>query len=237
MYQNYQHGTLARADGVLSGHISGMSSLISLASAVAQSSAEAIAGIVLHQLTQPGSPVLSGSAVLPMDMRQANIAYGSPEYMLAGLAAAEYFDFIGVPNWIGAGCSDSHDFDTQAAAEAGANMAIAAFSNSSFVHNLGFLSGGRTGSLEMLVLCDELVGWSNQMSGGVDVSHESISVESIKRAVANNDFLTDPHTQSRFLTENWYPDLLERSDAEGWIQSGSRHLRARVRDKISSLLV
>ena len=130
----------------------GMSSLISLASAVAQSSAEAIAGIVLHQLTQPpGAPVMSGSAVLPMDMRQANIAYGSPEYVLAGLAAAEYFKFIGVPSWIGAGCSDSHDFDAQAAAEVGSSMSIAALSGSSFVHNLGFLSGGRTGSLELLV--------------------------------------------------------------------------------------
>ena len=38
----------------------------------------------------------------------------------------------------------------QAAAEAGANMAIAALAGTPFVHNLGFLSGGRTGSLEML---------------------------------------------------------------------------------------
>ncbi len=214
----------------------GMSSLISIAGAVAQSSAEAIAGIVLHQITEPGAPVISGSAVLPMDMRQANIAYGSPEYMLAGLAAADYFNYIGVPAWVGAGCSDSHDFDAQAAAEAGANMAIAALSGSSFVHNLGFLSGGRTGSLEMLVLCDELVGWSNQMAAGVDVNQETVCVEAIKRAVANNDFLTDPHTQDRFLTESWYPDLLERSDAQAWLEAGSSDLRARIRDKISSLL-
>ena len=214
----------------------GMSSLISIAGAVAQSSAEAIAGIVLHQLTEPGAPVLSGSAVLPMDMRQANIAYGSPEYMLAGLSAADYFKHIGVPSWIGAGCSDSHDFDAQAAAEAGANMAIAALSGSSFVHNLGFLSGGRTGSLEMLTLCDELVAWSNQMSAGVVVNEQTLPVDAIKRAVANNDFLTDPHTQNRFLTENWYPDLLERSDAEAWLETGGSDLRSRIRDKINTLL-
>ena len=214
----------------------GMSSLISIAGAVAQSSAEAIAGIVLHQLSEPGAPVMSGSAVLPMDMRQANIAYGSPEYMLAGLSAADYFQHIGIPSWIGAGCSDSHDFDAQAAAEAGANMSIAALSDSSFVHNLGFLSGGRTGSLEMLVLCDELVGWSNQMAAGVDVSQETVCLEAIKRAVANNDFLTDPHTQSRFLTESWYPELLERSDAEAWQEAGGSDLRARIREKINFLI-
>lgn len=63
----------------------GMFSPISVAGAIAQSSAEAIAGVVIHQLTEPGAPILSGSAVLPMDMRQADLAYGSPEYMLKGL--------------------------------------------------------------------------------------------------------------------------------------------------------
>lgn len=214
----------------------GMSSPIRVAGAIAQSSAEAIAGIVLHQLTEPGAPVLSGSAVLPMDMRQANIAYGSPEYMLNGLGAADYFNAIGVPSWIGAGCSDSHQFDAQAAAEAGANMAIAAISGSSFVHNLGFLSGGRTGSLEMLVLCDELVGWSNHMAGGVPVNTESLGVDVIKRSVDDNSFLTDPDTQDRFLTENWYPTLFERSDADAWMEAGSRDMQTRVRDKLRDIL-
>ena len=214
----------------------GMSSPISTAGAIAQSSAEAIAGIVIHQITEPGAPVLSGSAVLPMDMRQADIAYGSPEYMLNGLGAAEYFHSIGIPSWIGAGCSDSHQFDAQAAAEAGANMAIAALAGSSFVHNLGFLSGGRTGSLEMLVLCDELAGWTNQMAAGVTVSAETLAVEVVQRAVGNNDFLTDPHTQDRFLSENWYPELFERSDADAWMEAGSHDMRDRVRDKLNAIL-
>ena len=61
------------------------------------------------------------------------------------------------------GCSDSHQFDAQAAAEAGANLAIAGLANASFVHNLGFLSGGRTGSLELLTLCDKMIGWTSKM--------------------------------------------------------------------------
>ncbi|NNE23885.1 MAG: hypothetical protein HKN11_14880, partial [Rhizobiales bacterium] len=195
----------------------GMSSPISTAGAIAQSSAEAIAGIVVHQLTEPGAPVMSGSAILPMDMRQADLAYGSPEYMLTGLGASEYFASIGVPSWVGAGCSDSHDFDAQAAAEAGANMAIAALASTPFVHNLGFLSGGRTGSLEMLVLCNELVGWTNQMAAGIEVDADSIAVEVVKRSAPDNSYLTDQHTQDRFLSESWFPDLFERSDADAWV--------------------
>ncbi|WP_299848734.1 trimethylamine methyltransferase family protein [uncultured Roseovarius sp.] len=214
----------------------GMSSPISVAGAIAQSSAEAVAGIVIHQLTEPGAPILSGSAVLPMDMRQADLAYGSPEYMLNGLGAADYFKSIGVPSWVGAGCSDSHDFDAQAAAEAGANMAIAALAGTPFVHNLGFLSGGRTGSLEMLTLCDELVGWTNQMAAGCATDADSIAYDVVKRAAPDNSFLTDCHTQDRYLKENWYPSLFERSDADAWLEKGSVDLRGRIRAKLSELL-
>ena len=214
----------------------GMSSPITTAGAIAQSSAEAMAGIVVHQLTEPGAPVLSGSAVLPMDMRQANLAYGSPEYMLNGLGASDYFRSIGIPAWIGAGCSDSHQFDAQAAAEAGANMAIAAMASTPFVHNLGFLSGGRTGSLEMLVLCDELVGWVTKMAAGITVTADTLAVEVVRRAAPDNEFLTDQHTQDRYLSENWYPNLSERSDADAWLEAGAHNMQARIRQKLSEIL-
>jgi|TARA_B110000971_G_scaffold142234_1_gene145408 trimethylamine--corrinoid protein Co-methyltransferase len=214
----------------------GMSCPISNAGAIAQSSAEAIAGMVIHQMESPGAPVMSGSAILPMDLRQANLAYGSPEYMMAGLGASDYFGSIGIPAWIGAGCSDSHQFDTQAAAEVGANLAIAALASTPFVHNLGFLSGGRTGSIQLLTLCDELIGWSSKMATGVEVTVDSIAAEVVLRSAKNNDFLTDQHTQDRFMTENWYPGLCERSDADAWLEAGAQDMTERVNQRIREIL-
>ena len=66
---------------------------------------------------------MAGSSILPMDMRRADLAYGSPELMLAGMGAVDYFNSIGRPSWVGAGCSDFHLPDMQAAAEVGSNMA------------------------------------------------------------------------------------------------------------------
>ena len=214
----------------------GMSCPISISGAIAQSSAEAIAGIVVHQVTEPGAPVMSGSAILPMDLRQANLAYGSPEYMLTGLGASDYFRFVGIPSWIGAGCSDSHQFDAQAAAEASTTLTIASMAKTPFVHNLGFLSGGRTGSLEMLTLCDELIGWSSKMANGVTVNKTNLAVEVIQRSAPTNAFLTDSHTQDRYLTENWYPNLCERSDADAWLETGGADMQQRTRQRIEELL-
>ncbi len=214
----------------------GIAGPITIAGSIVQSSAEALAGIVIHQLARPGAPVLSGSAILPMDMRRADLAYGSPEYMLANLGAADYFNHIGVPNWIGAGCSDAHVPDLQAASEVGANMATAALAGTPFIHNLGFLSGGRTGSLEMLVLCDEVAGWAGRFAGGIAVDPDSIAVDLIKRAAHDNTYLTDDHTVTRYLTENWIPAMMERSDVRQWQDQGAKELRAKIRDKLAEIL-
>jgi len=214
----------------------GMSGPISLAGAIAQSSAETLAGVVIHQLVRPGAPIMAGSSILPMDMRRADLAYGSPELMLAGMGAVDYFNSIGLPSWVGAGCSDSHVPDTQAAAEVGANMALAAISGTSFIHRLGFLSGGRTGSLEMLVLCDELAGMTNAFSNGISVDDDSLAFEVIQRSYKDNSFITDDHTNARYLSELWIPTLFERSDIGYWQEVGSVDSRQRIRDRLNKIL-
>jgi trimethylamine--corrinoid protein Co-methyltransferase len=214
----------------------GMAGPITLAGAIAQSSAESLAGVVIHQLYNPGAPIMAGSSILPMDMRRADLAYGSPEYMLANLGATDYFNSIGFPSWIGAGCSDSHVVDLQSAAEVGSNMSIATLAGTSFIHNLGYLSGGRTGSLEMLVLCDELAGMASKFAGGISVDEETLAVDVIQRSAKENTFLTDSHTTERYLQENWFPSLFERSDLSLWKDSGAKTMRAKIKDRLSTLL-
>ncbi len=214
----------------------GMAGPITLAGVLAQSAAESLAGIVVHQIANPGAPVMAGSSVLPMDMKTATIAYGGPEYMLANLAGTDYYNAIGVPSWIGAGCSDSHAVDAQAASEVGANMALAGLAGTAFVHNLGFLSSGRTGSLEMLVLCDELAGWASRFANGIEVNEDAIGVEVVKRAAKDNTFLTDEHTTARYMTENWFPPMSERSDSAAWQTGGSRTMQDKIRDRLRGIL-
>ena len=88
----------------------------------------------------------------------------------------------------------------------------------------------------MLTLCDELIGWSSKMATGVEVTSDSIALEVVKRAVANNDYLTDEHTQQRFMTENWYPGLCERSDADAWLEAGAMDMTARVNQRLYEIL-
>jgi len=81
-----------------------------------------------------------------------------------------------------------------------------------------------------------MIGWSNRMAAGVEVSAETIAAEVVLRSAKNNAYLTDPHTQERFMTENWYPGLSERSDADAWLEAGGADMSERVNQRIRDLL-
>lgn len=214
----------------------GMSGPITVSGAVVQSTVETLGGLVLNQLVRPGAPIMSGTSVLPMDLRQADLAYGSPEYSLSGLGMAELLDYLGIPSWLAGGCSDSHVFDGQAAAEAASTMTTAALGPSSFIHNLGFLTGGRTGSLEMLVHCDEIAGWIGRFASGAGAEADDIGVDVIKRAAVEGAYLTDEHTRSRYMGEVWLPTLFQRNDLQAWQQDGAKDLTVRIREKLFEIL-
>jgi trimethylamine--corrinoid protein Co-methyltransferase len=216
--------------------IPGTTGPVTLDGAIAQSSAEILAGLVVHQLEQPGAPVITASAILPMDMRSGGIAYGSPEYIMVGIGAVDLFDDLGVPTWIGAGCSDAHIMDAQAAAEAGMSLYLASLAGTAFIHNLGFLSAGKNGSLEMLVLGDELAGGVKRLAAGIAVGEETLGVEVTRRAAKDHSFIMDEHTIQYMSRAMWEPKLFRRTSLEGWAGSGSAPLQRRIRDKLNDLL-
>jgi trimethylamine--corrinoid protein Co-methyltransferase len=216
--------------------LTGAAGPATLAGALAQSSAEILAGLVVHQLEGPGAPVISGLAIMPMDLRTGTVAYGSPEYVLACLGAADYFEELGVPTWVGAGCSDAHTVDAQAAAEAGMNMLAAAAGGTAFVHNLGFLSGGRTGSLEMLLLCDELAAAVRAVIRGIAVDEDTLAVEVARRALRDQSFLMDEHTLAHMRVAMWQPGLFARTTLPEWQAAGAVELRTRLRLRLQELL-
>ncbi|MBW2056706.1 MAG: trimethylamine methyltransferase family protein [Deltaproteobacteria bacterium] len=214
----------------------GATAPMTLAGALAQTAAEILGGIVVHQMEGPGAPVMSGAAIIPMDMRTGSICYGSPEYGLVCLATADYFSDIGVPSWSGSGCSDAHTVDSQAAAEAGMNMVMSVLMGTGLTHNLGFLSSGKTGSLEMLVLCDELAGMVSRIAGGIAVDEERLAYRVIRDAGKKGAFISSNHTLEHARTEMWTPSLLCRVPLAQWTESGSKTMHERTREKLRDLL-
>jgi len=218
------------------GLMPGATGPVTLAGALAQSFAETLACIVVHQLEAPGAPIMSGSTVLPMDMRTGSLAYAGPEYSLTCLAATDYFEDIGIPSWVGAGHSDAHIVDSRAAAELGLNLLAAVLAGTPLIHNLGYLSSGKTASLEMLVLGDELAGMASRIATGVKVDPESLALDVIKRSAKIGSFLADTHTLRYVRSAAWVPSLWRRMDLTSWLDTGAPSVQSRIHEKLKELL-
>ena len=82
--------------------LAGAMSPITMAAAVAQQNAEAVAGIALAQLARPGAPVIYGGFATNLDMRSGSPAFGTPEGAWATLGgradgpAATSYHFVAV---------------------------------------------------------------------------------------------------------------------------------------------
>ena len=62
---------------------------MTLAGALAQQHAEALAGIALCQIVRPGSPVMYGGFTSNVDMQSGAPAFGTPEYAQAAQASGQ----------------------------------------------------------------------------------------------------------------------------------------------------
>jgi trimethylamine---corrinoid protein Co-methyltransferase len=214
----------------------GATGAITLAGSLAQCAAEVLAGIVVHQAEEPGAPILTGAGIIPMDMLSGSLFYGSPQLPLSCLAQVDYFNDIGVPTWTTAGCSNAHTVDSQAATEAGRDMLAAALAGTTMTQGLGRLSAGKTGSLEMLVLCDELAGIARRVAAGVPIDEDTLAVDVVKRASKTGSFLQDDHTLDHVRAETWVPSIFCKTDLSSWCSSGSKIMTEVIREKLNTLL-
>jgi trimethylamine--corrinoid protein Co-methyltransferase len=88
---------------VLSMVMAGASSPISISGALVTHNVEVLAGIILAQLTNPGTPVIYGSSSTTFDMRHGTAVVGVPEMAMMSAAAAELANFYGLPSYVAGG--------------------------------------------------------------------------------------------------------------------------------------
>ena len=215
------------------GNCRGTTAPMSAAGMMALGNAGQLAGLVLSQLKREGSPfVLNHPSVGAMDMRWMRDLYASPD---KGPAGGELARRYGLPVFCSGGACDAKLFDAQAAAEAALSLFAAAASGASLVQNAGYLDSALTGSLELMVLCDELIGWLRRYLRDIEVSEETLSLAAIREAGPDGDFLAAEDTVAR-LREEWQPTLFDRASWEAWREAGGTTLEQRANGKVQAIL-
>jgi trimethylamine--corrinoid protein Co-methyltransferase len=216
--------------------LAGATGPVTLAGAIIQANAEALSGLVLHQLRSRGAPIISGFAVAPMDMRTTSCAYGSPEYRLALSACADLYHYYGIPVWGTAGCSDANTLDQQAAVEWAISILTAALDGANLVHDVGYLGQGSVGSPAAIVMCSEIISYVKRLTRGIELESDRIGMEVIRRVGPGGNFLAEEHTLRFYRKEQWQPKFFNRDNVEVWQTKGGKGFGEIATEKAREIL-
>jgi trimethylamine---corrinoid protein Co-methyltransferase len=206
---------------------------VTAAGAIALANAGELAGLVIAQLKREGAPViLTGGVNDMLDMRSTVDAYADPTNRVMLVELAHRYD---LPIFGLTGCSDSKLPDEQAAAEAAFSILLETLAGAQLAHDVGYLDGGMTNSIEQVVICDELIAYTKHFMRSLEINEETLALDLIDQIGPDGDFLSSEHTLEHYR-EDWYPKLFDRSQYDIWERKGSKTLRERARDKALKLL-
>ncbi len=215
------------------GHISP----ISLWDSVVQHGAENLAGIVLSQLINPGTPVLYGGSIASFDMKYMTTPVGSVEaslmvYLYAALAHA-----LGIPSQAYQCISDAKALDSQAGAETFGTGLCAGLAGVDHVSGLGMLDFESAFSLEKLAVDHQWCGQIRRFMQGIQLPDASDSLELFQILIEQKNLLSHPSTLSQFRSEQSYPsEIINRKTREMHTQHGARTLFEQAHSEVEAYL-
>lgn len=216
--------------------MSGASGPIDMVGILALGNAEALAGLTIHQLANPGAPFIYGGCNCPFDMRHATIAYGAPEWHVTGVMMSQLSRYYNLPVFSTGGCTDAKCVDEQACIEAAMSMLLAALGGGNIIHDVGYVEMGLCGAPDFLVINDEIIAMTRQMLRNYTIDAQSLAVDVVDRVGPGGHFLEEDETFARFREALWYPSLFDRSPRHEWKAKGAKRLGEVARERAKQLL-
>jgi trimethylamine--corrinoid protein Co-methyltransferase len=195
---------------------------VTLAAALTQQNAEALAGITLTQLVRAGAPVVYGAFTSNVDMRSGAPAFGTPENARATLAAGQLARLYKLPYRASNSCA-ANTVDAQAAYESQMSIWSAVMGHANLVyHGAGWMEGGLTASFEKIILDVEMLQMMAETVKPIDVDAREIAegLEAIAGVATGGHFFGSPHTMARYETAFYQPLISDWQNYENWEIAG-----------------
>ena len=201
--------------------LSGAMAPVTVAGALVQQNAEALAGIAFTQMVRKGAPVGYGGFTSNVGMKSGAPAFGTPEYMKAQLVGGQLARRYRIPYRTSNTCA-ANTVDAQAAYESVFSLWGAIQSGGNFIlHGAGWLEGGLRCSYEKTILDIDLLQMVAEFLTPLDLSEDALAVDAIRDVGPGGHFFGTPHTQSRYKTAFYSPILSDWRNFETWAEAGS----------------
>lgn len=202
--------------------LAGAMSPVTLAAAIAQQNAEALAGVALTQLVNPGVPVIYGGFTTNVDMQSGSPAFGTPEGALALLCGAQLARRYGLPYRGSGGLNNAKLPDAQAAYETQMTLWPAVMGHANMIlHSAGWLEAGLVCSLEKFILDVEGLAVMHHFLAGLEISEETLALEAIAEVGPGGHHFGTSHTLSRYRHAFYQPIVSDRQNYDNWREQGA----------------
>lgn len=201
--------------------LAGAMAPVSLAGALVQQNAEALAGIALTQWVRPGSPVVYGGFTSNVDMRSGAPAFGTPEYMKSAQIGGQLARRYGLP-YRSSNVNAANAVDAQAAYESVFSLwgAINGGCNM-LMHGAGWMEGGLSASFEKFIIDCDLLQMVAAYLQPVTINTDELALDTIAQVGPGGHFFGTDHTQSRYTDAFYAPMVSDWRNSESWAEMGS----------------
>lgn len=203
---------------------------VTIAGALAMSTAEMLAGLVLAQLVRPGAPVISGAKVTNVDLKTGAPAYGSPEFcktiQMGGQMARRYKIPYRSSNF-----NTSTGADAQAAFESEASIWASVTGGANLLfHAVGWLEGGLCASFEKFALDVEMLQWFATYLEPMQINEETLAFEEMKSVPPGGHYFGTEHTIATYAHAFHNPLISSTKNFGQWVEDGAKDATKRAQD-------
>ncbi len=209
--------------------LAGAMSPVSMAAALAQQNAEALAGIALTQLVRPSAPVIYGGFTTNVDLKSGSPAFGTPEGAWALLVGGQLARYYGLPYRGSGSLTSSQTPDAQAGYEMMWNLWPAILAHTNLImHAVGWLEGGLTASFEKFIIDLENLAMFRHFLEGFTVDEVSLALDMIAEVGPGGHHFGTAHTQAQYQTAFYHSSLAGRQGYDAWLQKGGKDTAVRA---------
>jgi len=217
--------------------LSGSTAPVTLAGTLTVQVVDSLAGVLISQLANPGTPVIFGSVASSTDLRDLKYITGSVETGLLNAAGAQMAQFYKLPFYATGGMTDSNIIDAQSGYESSITNLLCALAGANFIHDAaGLMEFALTMSYEKLVIDNEILGMIMRAVKGIEVNDETLAFDVMKKVGPGGHFVSSKHTRSHMRQEHYIPTLSSREFRERWEEQGSKDTFMRAREQVKEIL-
>jgi len=214
----------------------GATAPVTAAGLLAMGVAETLGGLVLGYAVDPNAVV--GVDICPSycDMRSGIFRYSSAERMPLLVARVQMIsEYYGCPSGVHGSKTDSCFVNVQAGIDKAMSTVFPVLAGAVGIGTLGHVENAVTFSPQQLVIDNEIVKYMKRALQPLEVTDETLALDTIRQVGIGGSFLAEPHTAEAFRNELFLTNLFETVPWESAHSQRVKGMQNKAREKAMNL--